>query len=257
MNLLAIKIGNTNLGIGLYQDSNLRRVWRAETRPEKTADEYATLLFDFLGQDLSGGAIDAVALVSVVPALTGTMIELSRRYLDCDPFVTAAGMRSGIQINYDDPRALGADRLVDLVAASAAYGVPALVLDLGTATTFNALNATGEFIGGAIAPGLAISAGALHRFTAKLPLVEIAPPPRALATNTRDALRSGIFFGYVAMVDGMIARLRAEMNEPQARVIATGGYAELLAAHCPRIDHVDMNLGLEGLRLLYEMNHAG
>lgn len=257
MNLLAIKIGNTNLGFGLFQDMTLTRVWRAETRPEKTADEYAILLSEFLDHASSHAkTLTAAAVVSVVPALTETIQEMCQRHFKLEPLIVTAGVRSGIRIKYDDPRSLGADRLVALVAAKAQYGAPALVIDLGTATTFNALDAHGDFVGGAIAPGLAMSAQALHELTAQLPRVEIAPPKQALGRNTHDALLSGVFLGYVSMVEGMITRLRTETNEPQARVIATGGHAELIAARCPLIDQVDMNLGMDGLRLLYDMNHG-
>lgn len=253
--LLTIKIGNTNLGFGIFESDTLIRAWRAETRSEKTADEYASLLLTFLqDENIAPESIRAAALVSVVPALNETMRELCVKYLRVEPFIAAAGIKSGIQIKYDDPRAFGADRLVTLVAAKQKYGAPSILLDLGTATTFNALNAHGDFVGGAIAPGLNMSAEALHQFTAQLPLIELAPPPSALATNTRDALRSGIFFGYVGLVEGMIARFKNEMQEPTARVIATGGMAELLAPQCPAIEIVDMNLALDGLRLLYEMN---
>lgn len=253
--MLAIKIGNSNLAFGLFRNDALVQVWRAEMRPEKTADEYAALLADwFAEKGLTLREVHDAAIVSVVPALTETIGECCRRYLRCEPFIVTVGTRSGIAIKYDDPRTLGADRLVDLVAAKAKYGTPALVLDFGSATTFNALDRAGNFIGGAIAPGLNMSAEALHRFTAKLPRVEISVPPRALATNTRDALRAGIFFGYVGLVNGLLERLSAEMAEPDLRVVATGGYAALLAPYCPRIQHVDPTLALEGLRLLYEMN---
>jgi type III pantothenate kinase len=228
--------------------------WRAETRPEQTADEYASLLFDFFAQRDLAPQVNGVALVSVVPQLTTTFQQLARAYLKCEPFVVAPGVKSGVQVRYQDPRALGADRLVCVAAAKALYGAPALVIDFGTATTFNALDKQGDFVGGAIAPGLAMSAEALHRFTARLPLVELALPPRALAANTDDALRSGVVLGYIGLVEGLIGRLRAEMDAPQARVIATGGSAALLAPHCASIEIVEPLLTLYGLRLLYELN---
>jgi type III pantothenate kinase len=253
--LLTIKIGNTNLGFGVHQSGQLVRAWRAETRVEKTADEYAAFLLTcFQDANIAPTSIRRAALVSVVPPLTDTMRELCKKYLYTEPFIAASGIKSGIRVHYDDPRALGADRLAVLVAARAKYGAPCLVIDFGTATTFNALDARGDFIGGAIAPGLNMSAEALHQFTAKLPRIEIAAPERALGTNTRDALRSGIFFGYVALVQGMVARLIQEMQEPDGRVIATGGMAPLLAPHCPEIEIVDMELALDGLSILYEMN---
>ncbi len=262
MSLLAIKIGNSNIGFGLFEGAQLVQTWRVQTRAEKTADEYGSELLDFFdrtrpSESAPASRVEGAAIVSVVPALTTTFEELCRRYLDCEPFIVGPGVKSGIQIQYEDPRALGADRLVALVAARARYGTPALVLDFGTATTFNALDRAGNFIGGAIAPGLTIEAEALHRFTAKLPLVEIAPPPHALATNTRDALRAGIFLGYVGLVEGLIARLRAEMTDSaRVRVIATGGLATLIAPHCPSIELVDSQLALEGLRILFEMNRV-
>src|SRR5581483_6547695 len=261
--LLAIKIGNTNLAFGLYDaraeknsfSEKLAHSWRAETRVEKTADEYAALLLTHLeSAEIPPASICVIAIVSVVPPLTEIMRELAVNYFNVEPFIAGAGVKSGIQIKYDDPRALGADRLVALVGAKTKYGTPCIVIDLGTATTFNALDARGAFIGGAIAPGLNMSAQALHEFTAKLPRIEIAAPSNALAKNTRDALRSGIFFGYVGLVDGMIARFKQEMNEANARVIATGGMSALLAPYCPAIEIVDINLSLDGLRMLYEMN---
>lgn len=253
--LLTIKVGNTNLGLGIFEADTLICKWRAETRPEQTADEYTALLFALMeDKNIAPDTIRAAALVSVVPPLDETMREVCRKHLHVEPFITVPGIKSGIRIKYDDPRALGTDRLVSIVAANQKYGAPLILLDLGTATTFNALDAHGDFVGGAIAPGLNMSALALHQFTAKLPRIEIAPPPRALATNTGDALRSGIFFGYVSLIEGMIARLKREMNEPDARVVATGGMSNLLAPHCAAIDRVDMDLALEGLRILYDLN---
>ncbi|MCG3142489.1 MAG: Type III pantothenate kinase [Anaerolineae bacterium] len=253
--LLTIKIGNTNLGFGVHERDQLVHAWRAETRVDKTADEYAAfLLACFESVNLAPASIQHAALVSVVPPLTETLREFCRKYLRVEPFIVAAGIQSGIQIRYDDPRALGADRLVVLVAAKARYGAPCVVIDFGTATTFNALDARGDFIGGAIAPGLNMSADALHQFTAKLPRIEIVAPARALGVNTRDALRSGIFFGYLGLTQGIVERIKTEMRAPAARVIATGGMAQTLAPHCAAIEIVDLNLALDGLRILYEMN---
>jgi type III pantothenate kinase len=253
--LLAIKIGNTNIGLAVFSGVQLVASWRIETRIEKTTDEYASEIAELLeGEDGVRNHIVHAAICSVVPSLTTVFQELSRRYLHCEPFVVAPGVRSGINLRYDDPRALGADRLAAIVAAKARYGSPVLVIDIGTATTFNVLNSAGDFVGGAIAPGPSIQSEALYQFTAKLPRVEIAPPEHALATNTRDALRSGLFFGYVGMIQELAARLRRELGEPAARIIATGGHAPLVAQYCPTIEIVDSELAFEGLRLLYEMN---
>lgn len=253
--LLAIKIGNTNIGFGIFSGDQIRSSWRIETRPEQTTDEYASEITDLL--DMANGRemkIEDVAICSVVPALTSTLGDYVRRYLHCDPFVVIPNVRSGINIKYDDPRSLGGDRLVAMVAAKARYSVPTLVIDIGTATTFNLLDADGDFVGGAIAPGPNIQSEALHLFTAKLPRVEIAEPDKALATNTRDALKAGLFFGQVGLIEGIASELLREMGEPGTRVVATGGLAPLLAPHCPSIQIVDTGLALEGLRILYQMN---
>ncbi len=254
--LLAIKVGNSNIAFGVFDGDELVYSWRVQTRADKTADEYASQLLDFFGGvGIDRTRITAVAIVSVVPALILTLEQLARNYLHCEPFLVAPGIKSGVRIQYQDPRSFGTDRLVVLVAAQSRYGAPALVIDFGTATTFNALDSAGNFIGGAIAPGLNLEAEALHQFTAQLPLVEIAPPAQALATNTRDALRSGVFLGYAGLVEGLIARLRGEMQmSAPVRVIATGGLARLIAPYCPSIEIVDPQLALEGLRLLYSMN---
>jgi type III pantothenate kinase len=253
--LLAIKIGNTNIGLGVFSGAQLVASWRIETQVEKTTDEYAGDVAELLeGAEAGGIKVENAAISCVVPALTPIFQELCRRYLRCEPFVVAPGVRSGIRIRYEDPRALGSDRLAAMVAAKAKYGSPALVVDIGTATTFNALNQAGDFVGGAIAPGPSIQSEALHQFTARLPRVEIGPPDRALATNTRDALRSGLFFGYVGLIQELVTRLRGEMGPPTARVIATGGRAPSVAPYCPSIDIVDTELALQGLRILYEMN---
>lgn len=253
--LLAIKIGNTNLSYGLFESDALIRTWRVETRTDKTTDEYAAqLLLFFEEAGIPADSVRAAALVSVVPGLDDTLRELCIKYLHVEPFIVGPGSKSGIHVKYQDPRTLGADRLVSLAAAKHKYALPAIVIDFGTATTFNVLDTRGDFIGGAIAPGINMAAEALHQFTAKLPRVEIAAPPHALATNTNDALRSGIFFGYVGLVEGMLTRLIGEMDGTAPRIIATGGMSHILAPHCPSIEIVDGDLGLDGLRLLFEMN---
>lgn len=253
--LLAIKIGNTNLGFGIFEAEQLTHSWRAETRVDKTADEYAALLFSYFeSASVEPASLRGASMVSVVPPLTEIMAQVCTRHLQLKPFIAASGVKSGIRIHYDDPRTFGADRLTALVAAKAKYGAPGILIDFGTATTFNALDAHGDFVGGAIAPGLNMSAQALHQFTARLPLIEISAPEHSIATNTRDALRSGIILGYVGLVEGLIARFKDEMKEPHARVIATGGMSGLIAAQTKQINNVDRELAFDGLRLLYEMN---
>ncbi len=258
MQLLAVKIGNSNIGVAVCDGEEIVRSWRLESRADKTADEYGTELRELLdGAGDAAARVCNVALVSVVPALTATFVEMTHRYFRCAPFLVAPGIATGVRIQYEDQRALGADRLVGIVGAKARYGAPSLLVDLGTATTFNAIDAAGDFAGGAIAPGLNMESEALHLFTAKLPRVEIGPPSRALARSTREALRSGIFFGYVGLIEGLVARLLGELGAPDARVIATGGLAPLIAPHCPSIQIVDQQLGFHGLRILFEMNRAG
>ncbi len=255
--LLAIKIGNSNVVIGVFERDTLRARWRAHTEMNQTADEYAILLDDFFAQEgLAPPQWRGAAMVSVVPALTPTFEELCRRHYGIEPLVVRAGVETGMPVRYDNPRALGADRLVECVAAKARYGAPLIVLDFGTATTFNAVNRAGEFVGGAITPGVDLAADALYRATAQLPRIDLALPPRAIATNTRQAMQSGILFGYVGMVEGMVARMRAELGESEVRVIATGGLAPMLAPQIRVIQAVEPDLILHGLRMIFEMNDS-
>ncbi len=258
VNLLAISIGNSNLHIGIFDDEALIANWRVHTESDNTADEYAALFHDFFDQAgmsvARGHAMRGAILVSVVPPLTPTIQQLCRDRLDLDPLVVNTNLKTGMPIRYEDPRSLGADRLVGAVAAKEKYGTPVIVIDFGTATTFNAVNRSGEFAGGAIAPGLNLAADALYQATAQLPRIDLAAPPNAIATNTVHAIQSGILFGYVGLVEGMVTRLRDELGKPSARVIATGGRANLIAPHTSVIDSVDSELILHGLRVIYEMN---
>ena len=257
--LLAIKIGNTNVGFGICDDNaQWLGVWRAQTRADATADEYAALLDEFFASapsDFSPRTLSGAILVSVVPPLTQTLAQMCEQHLGLTALIVKADCRFGMKILYDNPRAIGMDRVVPCVAAKAKYGAPTLVIDFGTATTFNVINRDGNYAGGAIAPGLNMTADALHLFTAKLPRVAVGrPPEKIIATNTNDALRAGVFFGYVSLVEGMIRRVLDEMREPNTNVIATGGLANILAPHLPAIRAVDQELTYEGLRIIYEMN---
>jgi len=252
--LFALKIGNSNVTLGVFDHATRIARWRIHTERDKTADEYAILFADLLAQ--TGGALAPahVALVSVVPALTPTFIELCRAHWHVAPLVVTANTNTGMPIRYDNPHTLGTDRLVACVAAKAKFGAPVIVLDFGTATTFNAVNRAGEFAGGAIAPGLQLSADALYRGTAQLPRVDLALPPHTLATNTIHAIQSGILIGYLGIIEGILTRMRVELDAPDARVIATGGYARMLAPHSQAIDVIEPDLILDGLRLIWEMN---
>lgn len=251
--LLAIDVGNTNVVLGIYDGEKMRSHWRVATDASKMADEYAVLLDGLLRYAESSLArIEAVVVSSVVPALTTTFEELARRYCGVNPVVVGPGIRTGIKVLYENPREVGADRIANAVATFHRYGGPAIVIDFGTATTFDALSADGEYLGGAIAPGFNIAAEALFRHAARLYRVELKRPKSAIGRNTGASVQAGVVFGYVGLVEGLIRRFREEMGP--ARVIATGGLAEVIAGESALIDDVNPLLTLDGLRLIYEMN---
>lgn len=252
--LLCTDIGNTNIVMGIYRGEELLAHWRVATVHDRMADEYAMLLLQFFSHcgydptDLQG-----VAIASVVPPLTRTFLELSETYLRQTPLVVDAGVRTGVRIRYDNPREVGADRVANAAATYRIYGGPACVVDFGTATTFDAISAEGDYLGGAIAPGIFIAAEALFTRTAKLPRIDLTRPPRAIGSNTVQSMQSGILFGYVGLVEGMVARFREELG-PDMHVIGTGGLAEVIARETTVIEVVDPWLTLKGLRMIYEMN---
>ncbi|MEA3345583.1 MAG: type III pantothenate kinase [Chloroflexota bacterium] len=252
--LLAIDIGNTNIVLGLYEGERLATKWRIATDHARMPDEYAMLLFDlFARAEEDPDLVQGIALASVVPPLTGIFVEMSERYFGQRPLVVGAGVHTGVRIRYDSPRDVGADRVVNAVATYRIYGGPACVVDFGTATTFDAISAEGDYLGGAIAPGIRMAAEALFARTSKLPRVDIVRPPRAIGSNTAHAMQSGLLFGYVGLVKGMVARFCEELG-PDMRVIATGGLAPLIAAETDVIEIVDQELTLKGLRFIWEMN---
>src|SRR6185503_19782378 len=252
--LLTIDAGNTNTVLGVHESEELRAHWRLTTRREQTADEYGILVRNlFAASGIDPARIGGVALASVVPPLTSVLVALSRQYLGQDPLVVEPGVKTGMPILYEPPGDVGADRIVNGVAALAAFGGPVIVVDFGTATTFDVVTKKGEYVGGVICPGIGISADALFQRAARLPRVDIRNPGRIIGHSTVGSIQSGLYFGYAAMVEGIIARIRAEIGEP-ARVIATGGLAETLAADMPSIEAVDPVLTLTGLRLIWERN---
>ncbi len=252
--LLTIDIGNTNLTLGLYQGDTLGSRWRLATVHDRMPDEYG---LQFLGLINHAGIapteITGICLASVVPPLTGKIIEACQRYLNQDPFVVDAGIKTGVRIRYEDPRAVGADRIVDAAAVQKLYGGPACVVDFGTATTFDAISTEGDYLGGAIAPGIGVAAEALFLRTAKLPRVDLQRPPNVIGRNTVHAMQSGLLFGYVSLVEGMVARFRSELGSAM-KVIATGGLAEIVAKETSVIDIIAPWLTLDGLRLIWLMN---
>jgi len=252
--LLTIDVGNTNTVLGLHEGPELRAHWRLTTRREQTADEYGILvrnLFSTQGVAPSQGM--GVVLASVVPPLTSVLVTLSKQYLGHDPLVIEPGVRTGMPILYEPPSDVGADRIVNGVAAFAAYGGPVIVVDFGTATTFDVVTKKGEYLGGVICPGVGISADALFQRAARLPRVDVRNPGKVIGRSTVGSMQAGLYFGYASMVEGIIARIRAELGEP-ARVVATGGLAEPLAGDMPSIEAVDPVLTLTGLRLIWERN---
>ncbi len=252
--LLCVDIGNTNITFGLYEGATLGPRWRIRTIHDKMPDEYGILMLQlFRHRGYGPEDVTGVSIASVVPPLTPVFEALCRDYLGQEPLIVDAGVRTGVRIRYDNPREVGADRVVDAAAVRALYGVPACVVDFGTATTFDAVSADGDYLGGAIAPGIAIAAEALFARTAKLPRVEIARPPSVIGRNTVQSIQSGLLFGYVGLVEGMVARFRAELG-PAMKVVATGGLAELIARETPVIDIVDPWLTLHGLCIIYELN---
>jgi len=255
--LLAIDVGNTNIHFGLHDGSEWLASWRARTVPLKMGDEYAVLLRSFMDMDgFDFGAVDSVAMASVVPDLTHTLIEMSQRYLGREPLNVEPGTRTGIKVLTDNPREVGPDRVVNSAAVKALYGAPAIVIDFGTATTWDVLNADGDYVGGVIAPGIGLAHDALVSRAARLVKVDLTPPPAVVGRNTVHAMQSGLFLGYVAMIEGLVARIKDELHAPRARVIATGGLAPLFAEHTPAIEEIAPNLTLDGLRIIWEMNRA-
>ena len=254
--LLCVDIGNTNITLGVYEGETLGPRWRLATDHERMPDEFILQLLGLLSYaGLDREAVACAAIASVVPPLTGRWVEVCRKGLGCEPLVVEAGVRTGVRILYDEPGAVGADRLVDAVAAYRLHGGPACIVDFGTATTFDALSAEGDYLGGAIAPGIGIAAQALFQRTAKLPRVDLERPPAAIGRNTVHSMQSGLLFGYVSLVEGMVARFREELGASM-KVIGTGGLAELIARETEVLEILAPWLTLDGLRMVYEMNRA-
>jgi type III pantothenate kinase len=254
--LLCMNIGNTNISIGIFEQDELRSKWRLATDYESMPDEYGLQLTGFLQLDgHTKNDIDQVVISSVVPPLTGRWIEVFERYLNQKPYLIDHESVRQIKILYHPPDAVGTDRLANAIAAFHHYGGPACIVDFGTATTFDAVNADGDYLGGAIAPGMRIASEALFSRTAKLPKTEIARPPGAIGRNTTHAIQSGIFFGYVGLVEGIVARFKEELGQ-KTHIIGTGGGVDLIASGTRMIEVVAPWLTLEGIRLIYEQNEG-
>jgi type III pantothenate kinase len=249
--LLVIDVGNSNTSLGVYRDDELIAHWRLTTNPARTVDEYgvhARNLFELAHLDFK--AIDAIAIASVVPPLNYTLKRMAEVYFQITPLFIDHATDTGLRILYEPAADVGADRIVDAVAAITKYGAPCVVVDFGTATTFNAINAKGEYMGGAITPGIMISSEALFARTAKLPRVDIKRPHKVIGSSTVEAMQSGLYYGYAGLVDGVLEKMIEEIGS-KPRVIATGGLAQLIATGSKFIELVDDTLTLEGLRLVY------
>jgi type III pantothenate kinase len=254
--LLAIDVGNTNLTIGLYQGETLAHHWRLATDHHRMPDEYGLQILGLLthvGQTTA--SLTGISLASVVPPLTGRVVQACREYLKQEPLVVDTGVKTGIRIRYEDPKTVGADRVCDAAAVMQLYGGPACVVDFGTATTFNAITREGDYLGGAITAGINLAAEALFTHAAKLPRIDLQRPPSVIGRNTTHAMQSGLLFGYVSMVEGMVERFRKELGADM-KVVATGGLAEVIAKETPVIQHIAPWLTLDGLRMIWEMNRV-
>jgi type III pantothenate kinase len=252
--LLAIDVGNTNIVYGLFDGHQLVHQFRVETSRGRTADEYAVVVRQLLAmRDVAVSDVNAAIVASVVPALTEPMLELVRRGFGLEALVVGPGIKTGMSILYENPREVGADRIVNAVAAYERCRGGLIAVDFGTATTFDCVTPKGEYMGGVIAPGIQISADALFSRAARLPRIEIQRPPKVVGRNTQHSMQSGIVYGYVGLVDGLVDRIRDEVGFPCA-VLATGGLARLIAPLSRTIEHTDDDLTLIGLRILYERN---
>lgn len=252
--LLALDIGNTSIHIGLFEGETLAATYRIGVEQEKLPDEYGVLMLSLLATgNTTPKDVTACIIGCDVPPLIPTFETVCRKYFGLEPMLVGHGLRTGVRILYDNPKQLGADRIIDAVAAIKQYGAPVIVVDFGTATVFDAVNEQGDYLGGAIAPGIGIASEALFSRAAMLYRVQLERPPVAIGKNTIHAMQSGILFGYVGLVEGLVARFKAELTG-DVKVVATGGLATTIADETECIDVVDSNLTLNGLRYIYELN---
>jgi len=251
--LLAIDIGNTNIHLGLWQNGAWRLSWRARTVINKMPDEYAVLVRNFLSSaDVGYGAVNGVVIGSVVPSLTSAFTELSERYIGHQPIIVTHEILKGMKVEIDQPQQAGADRLANAMAIVHLYQYPAVVVDFGTATNFDVVSADGNYIGGAISPGINLAHDALVSRAARLHKVDLLPPPSPVGGNTIHAMQSGIFWGYVGLIEGLVIRIKASLDHPDTRIYATGGLAPLMDEHTTVIDEIVPELTLDGLRVIYD-----
>ncbi len=254
MTVLAIDIGNTNITIGVFENKNMTAHWRLATDHERMPDEYGIQILGLLTNiGLTKSDLEGICLASVAPPVTGRVIQACQEYCSINPLIVNHRLETGISILYDNPDAVGADRIADAVAVKHLHGAPACVIDFGTATTFNAINRSNEYLGGAIAPGIGIALDALFTRTAKLPRIELETPPSVIGTNTVHAIQAGMIFGYVSLVEGMVSRFKEHLGA-DTKIIATGGLATIISSETDVIDIVSPWLTLEGIKIIWDLN---
>ncbi len=253
--LLVFDVGNTNMVLGIYEGTELKNYWRISTDKAKTSDEYGMLINNLFQYDnVDKNSIKDIIISSVVPNVMHSLENFCVKYFNKQPLIVGPGIKTGLNIKYDNPKQVGADRIVNAVAAIERYKSPMIIIDFGTATTFCAISEKGEYLGGTIAPGIKISSEALFQRASKLPRVELLKPGMTICKNTVSAMQSGIIYGYVGLVDKIIAMMKKELGNDDIKVIATGGLSSLIASETDSIDCVDKNLTLEGLKIIYNKN---
>ncbi|GAA0092535.1 type III pantothenate kinase [Paraclostridium bifermentans] len=253
--LLVFDVGNTNMVLGIYEGTELKNYWRISTDKAKTSDEYGMLINNLFQYDnVDKNSIKDIIISSVVPNVMHSLENFCVKYFNKQPLIVGPGIKTGLNIKYDNPKQVGADRIVNAVAAIEKYKSPMIIIDFGTATTFCAISEKGEYLGGTIAPGIKISSEALFQRASKLPRVELLKPGMTICKNTVSAMQSGIIYGYVGLVDKIIAMMKKELGNNDIKVIATGGLSSLIASETDSIDCVDKNLTLEGLKIIYNKN---
>lgn len=253
--LLAVDVGNTNIVLGLFKKDELITNWRIQTDKNKSADELGMIVSQlFAYNHLKISEVSDVIISSVVPSIMYSLLHMSTKYFDCEAIVIGPGIKTGMNVKYDNPKQVGADRVVNAVAGFKKYGGPLIIVDFGTATTFCAINENFEYLGGSISPGIKTASDALYQKAAKLTKVELVKPDRVICKNTNESIQSGVILGYVGMVEYIVKRMKKELNAPNAVVVATGGLASMISEETDCIDHIDRLLTLEGLLYIYKLN---
>lgn len=253
--ILVMDVGNTNIKIGLFQDKKLIDSWRLSSKVTRTSDEYGIVMDEmFRNRGYATKDVTGCIISSVIPALNYTLEHMCVYYFDIKPLIVGPGVKTGLNIKYDDPKEVGSDRIVNSVAAYNIYGGNCIVIDFGTATTFNVINANGEFLGGAICAGINMSRDGLMQNAAKLPGVELKKPKNVIGKNTIANMQSGLIYGFVGMIEYLVGRMKQELNVEKVTVVATGGFSKLVSSESSVIDYIDKTLTLEGLRMIYELN---